>query len=380
MEIDATTILVIDDNESNINTLESLLEKPGRIFLTATSGKAGLKMALSKNVDLIILDVQMPEMNGFEVAQVLKSNNRTKDIPIIFASAEMKERDSIMKGFNEGAFDYLSKPLDPELTKAKVSVLLQLQLQRKELVDKNLSLQQAEVQIKKHLQEVETLNKELESFSYSVSHDLRSPLRSIKGYAQILQDDFGDKIGVEGTKLLSIIQQNSARMDDLINDLLEFSKLGRRQPVKRLVDIHELVGNVIQGIREATPHKASIEIEELLPVSCDASLLQQVWVNLITNAIKYSSKKEKPEVMIGCYTGDSDITYFVKDNGVGFDMSYADKLFKVFQRLHTDTEFEGSGIGLALVQKIVSRQGGRVWAEAIKGYGATFYFSLPSVQ
>jgi signal transduction histidine kinase len=378
MENSLATILVIDDKESNINALERLLERPGRTFLTALSGKAGLKLALNQNIDLIILDVQMPEMSGFEVAQVLKSNNKTKDIPIIFASAEMKERDSVMKGFDEGAFDYLSKPLDPELTKAKVAVLLQLQLQRKELVEKNSSLQRAESQIKKHLEELAELNRELESFSYSVSHDLRSPLRSIRGYSQILQEDFGAILGEDGNKLLGIIQQNTARMDNLINDLLEFSKLGRKDLAKTKVDVQKLVTAVISDISEATPHNAIIDPEELLPVSADPSLLQQVWVNLFTNAIKYSSKKDRPEITAGSYASDGEIIFFVKDNGAGFDMTYADKLFKVFQRLHRETDFEGTGIGLALVQKIVSRHGGRVWAEGVKGSGATFYFSLPA--
>jgi two-component system, sensor histidine kinase and response regulator len=383
MEEREVTVLIIDDKVSNINALETLLEKSGRKFLNATSGKAGLKLALDQSIDLIFLDVQMPEMNGFEVAQILKSNKRTRDIPIIFASAEMKERQSIMKGFDEGAVDYLSKPLDPELTKAKVSVLLKLQAQKKELMEKNHALELAETRIKNlnadlqtNLLQMETMNNELESFSYSVSHDLRAPLRSIIGYSEILNRDYSDKLDTEGKRVLGIIQRNSNRMNTLIDDLLEFSKFGRKPLTKSEVDTESLVAKVISDLG-AVNHKAKIETEALPVAYADRSLLTQVWVNLLSNAIKYSSKKEEPQIKISSKRTDDELIYLINDNGTGFDMAFANKLFNVFQRLHKASEFEGTGVGLALVQKIVHRHGGRVWAESKVGEGATFYFSLP---
>jgi two-component system, sensor histidine kinase and response regulator len=381
------TILVIDDKRENIYVLERLLEKPGRKFLAATDGESGLKLALENDVDLVILDVQMPGMDGFEVAQVLKSHKRTKDIPIIFASAEKKERQSIMKGFEEGAMDYLAKPLDPELTRAKVSVLLKVQLQKRELMEKNLSLEKAERQIgelnehlRRNLEELETMNKDLESFSYSVSHDLRAPLRSVIGYSKILEEDWFEKLDDSGRKALQCVQQNADKMNRLIDDLLQFSKLGRKDVLKTDVDAAMMVQSVLDDMNGSVKHRAAVKIGTLFPAPADYSLIKQVWINLISNALKYSSKKEFPHVNIGSENSGKEIVYFIRDNGAGFDMQYVDKLFSVFQRLHKESEFEGTGVGLALVHRIIKRHGGRVWAEGKPGEGATFYFSLPSSQ
>jgi two-component system sensor histidine kinase/response regulator len=385
MENDNVTILIIDDKEANIYALEKLLEKPNRIFLRAFTGKAGLQTALENPVDLIFLDVQMPEMDGFEVAQILKSNNRTKDIPIIFASAEKKERSTIMKAFEEGAVDYLSKPLDPELTKAKVNVLLKIQLQKKELIEKNLSLEKADARIKqlnsdltKHLEELEALNKEMESFSYSVSHDLRAPLRSLDGYSRILTEDYASKLDEEGKRIVDVIQQNAKKMTALIDDLLAFSKIGKKEVQKSRVDMDSLVENTMREVKAAYQHSAEIKKSDLPSASADHSLLAQVWMNLLSNAMKYSAKKEKAVIEIGSDVKEDEIIYFVRDNGAGFNMAYADKLFGVFQRLHRSVDFEGTGVGLAIVQRIVAKHGGRVWAEGKVDEGAVFYFTLPN--
>lgn len=378
------TLLLVDDKETNLFALEQLLEKQDRIFLKATTGREGLKLALDHEIDLIILDVQMPEMDGFEVAQILKSNKRTKDIPIIFASAEKKERQSIIQGFEEGAVDYLAKPLDPELTKAKVSVLLKIRLQNRQLQEKNLALQQAEerinvlnVDLQKNLRQLEYANKELESFSYSVSHDLRSPIRAMLGYARIVEEEQVGKLSDAAGRALRIIQDNAQKMNRMIDDLLAFSKLGRQALQHLYVDMDALVRTVLTDVRQRLPYQPGIMVHDLLPAHADTALLAHVWTNLISNAMKYSSKASHPQVEIGAQAGDNEVQYYVKDNGVGFDMKYADKLFQVFQRLHKAADFEGTGIGLAIVQRIVARHGGRIWAEAKVNEGATFYFTLP---
>jgi signal transduction histidine kinase len=378
------TILIVDDRSSNIYALQTLLEKADREFRTAMNGPDALKIALNENIDLIILDVQMPEMDGFEVAQILQSHKRTKEIPIIFASAEKKERQSIIRGFEEGAVDYLSKPLDPELTRAKVSVLLKIQQQRRELHEKNLSLEKADNQIKdlnanlqKNLTQLESVNKELESFSYSVSHDLRAPLRSLIGYSKMLEEDYGESLGENGKKILAIINQNANRMNMLIDDLLEFARLGRAELKKSEVNTQQLVNNLIGEMKETLGSKVLFKMDSLLPVHADYPMFNQVWVNLISNAVKYSSKKQNPVIEIGSDKKDNEVIYHVADNGAGFSMEYAHKLFNVFQRLHTSTEFEGTGVGLALVHRIILKHGGKIWADAKVNEGATFYFALP---
>ncbi|MFC5271197.1 PAS domain S-box protein [Adhaeribacter terreus] len=606
-------ILIVDDKQANIFALEQMLAKPDRNFISATTGNEALKTVLNKDICLIILDVQMPEMDGFEVAQILKSNKRTKDIPIIFASAEKKEHQFMMKGFEEGAIDYLYKPLDKDITEAKVSVLLKLHLQKKELVEKNAALEkfallinnsadliciinpgnlkfeeinqaafpllgykpedikdttldfylpeeyrfklrklsretkekfsfesqildkqrrlkwfhwnvvnkiglwfanarditqakeveeiknylaavvkqsndaiylhnpegkiiswnqgaeniygfsekealdmhiwnmvpnflmqeaqaavdsilegrqiqaletkritkfgriidvvfsasvitdsdnnlksvaiterditqqkiaeqeikQLNSNLKRNVAQLEITNKELESFSYSVSHDLRAPLRAINGYSGIIVDEFGGQFNDELKRLFGIIQNNAKKMGLLIDDLLAFSKLGRKEVVKMPVNTTEMVNQVLKELQNGMVSGLKTVVHDLLPAEADPALLHQVFVNLLSNAIKYSSKKQNPEVEVNSFETEDENVYLVKDNGAGFSMDYAHKLFGVFQRLHSDEEFEGTGVGLAIVQRVIVKHGGRVWAESEPGKGAKLYFSLP---
>lgn len=226
--------------------------------------------------------------------------------------------------------------------------------------------------------EYDSLNKEFESFSYSISHDLRAPLRAIIGFAKMLDEDYRNSLDAEGARILGVVQRNAYKMEILIDELLKLSRVGRKEIVKIVIDTPKLVHSTINEINNSLSHKSTIQIGALLPSFADYALLSQVWMNLLLNAIKFSSKKETPFIEVGSYTTETHIVYFVKDNGAGFDMNYADKLFGVFQRLHKPAEFEGAGIGLALVQRIVSKHGGSVWAEAAVNEGATFYFSLPA--
>jgi PAS domain S-box-containing protein len=223
--------------------------------------------------------------------------------------------------------------------------------------------------------QLEMVNKELESFSYSVSHDLRSPLRSIMGYTHFLTEGYSSVLDAEGNRLLATITRNGEKMNRLIEELLRFARLGRQEMERVPVDFNSMVRVVIQSFGDAVQN-VEIDIKPLPKVVGDLSLLTQVWQNLISNAIKYSSKKEKPHIEIGSFVQDGETVFYIKDNGAGFDMTYAERLFEVFQRMHSPKDFEGTGVGLSIVKRIVNRHGGRAWAEAKVNEGATFYFVL----
>jgi len=233
---------------------------------------------------------------------------------------------------------------------------------------------------KKAEEQLMIANKEMEAFTYSVSHDLRAPLRAINGYAKIIQEDYAGALEADGMNSLNAIMNNSRKMGELIDDLLAFSRLGRKVVETTEINMSSLVKIVKDEELLGTTGIIEITIHELLPALGQQALIKQVWVNLISNAIKYSKYKAKSIIDIGSFYKDHRVVYFVKDNGAGFDMQYYDKLFGVFQRLHSQEEFEGTGIGLAIVQKIVIRNNGAVWAESKLGEGTCFYFSLPQIN
>ncbi|MFD2871245.1 PAS domain S-box protein [Mucilaginibacter ximonensis] len=225
--------------------------------------------------------------------------------------------------------------------------------------------------------QLEAANQELESFSYSVSHDLRAPLRAVNGYAVMLKEEFQDKLGEEGNRVINVITHNARLMGQLIDDLLGFSRMSRKEMVGIKVDMDALFKVCVREVMQQQPVVAQMVIHKLLPCYGDVNLLRQVILNLVGNAIKYSSKADDPIVEIGCIKDTDKRIYYVKDNGVGFDMKYSKKLFGVFQRLHSAQEFEGTGVGLALAKRIIEKHGGNIWAESAPGEGATFYFSMP---
>ncbi len=266
-----------------------------------------------------------------------------------------------MEGLGAGADDYIVKPFAARELLARVRTHLEIARIRRESA-----------------RELERANNELEAFSYSVSHDLRAPLRAIDGYAKILIEDHGATLSAEARRLLDGVTKNAHRMGSLIDDLLQFARLGRTELRKSAFDPSALAWEILRELQATCPDRKIETSVGLLPAAWgDPSLLRQVFFNLLSNAVKYTRGRPVAKIDVGSSTSNGIVTYWVKDNGVGFRPEHAGQLFRPFHRLHSEKEFEGTGVGLALVQRIVERHGGKVWAEAELDRGATFFFTLP---
>ena len=288
-------------------------------------------------------------------------------------AAEHLESEFVFPDGSKGYFELSLQPVPEGI------FILSVDITKRKLAEEGIKKLNVELEdrVTKRTQELKKANEELEAFSYSVSHDLRAPLRAIIGFSAILEEDYSNKLDDEAKRITAVIKNNTAKMGKLIDDLLTFSRMGRHEISKTNIDITEMVYEIINGISSNGHSKTKWVIHSLPAVNADMNMMRQVWINLISNAVKYSGNTAIPEIEIGSFKDDGNIVFFVEDNGVGFDEKYKNKLFKVFQRLHSNEEFEGTGIGLAIVEKIVSKHGGHVWAEAALNKGASFYFSLP---
>jgi two-component system, sensor histidine kinase and response regulator len=381
---DRVSILLVDDQPANLVALEAMLQGLGQNLIRAESGREALKWLLTHDFAVILLDVKMPEMDGFETATLIRQRDKSRHTPIIFLTAADKSHTQAVRGYSVGAVDYLVKPVVPEFVRSKVAVFVELakktellrrqtqMLRASEQAARELAAEQAEL-----VRDLEHKNRELESFSYAVSHDLRAPLRRIESFTRAVVDSQGGRLDEQGRRFLDRVRESSREMAQLIDDVLYLSRVTRADLREQEVDLSALVGLITERLREAEPEReVEVKVRPGLVVTGDGQLLRIALENLLENAWKFTAKQTGARIEFGQTQIGGEPTYFVRDNGAGFDMTYVDRLFGPFQRLHLATEFPGSGIGLATVQRIIHRHGGRVWAEGMVGQGATFHFTI----
>ena len=384
-------ILLVDDEQRNLDVLEAVLQNAEYRLVRATSAEEALKALITSDFAVLVLDIRMPGTSGIELAQMIKQRKKTQHLPIIFLTAYYQEDEHVMQGYSAGAVDYLSKPCNPAILRSKVAVFVDLFRKNRALEAEIAERCQGEQRIRelndqlaRRVNDLAAANAELEAFSYSVSHDLRAPLRQVAGFVGRMQ-----KLNREGAdpgaaeQYLPLIQHAVTRMGRLIDDLLEFSRIGRAELHFQNVSLRSVLDQTLQAAQPEFAEKPiRWTIEPLPEVRGDAAMLRQVFANLIDNAVKFARTRDPAEIEVGTRPADpangiKEHVVFVRDNGVGFDPQYAHKLFGVFHRLHSAAEFDGTGIGLATVRRIIERHGGRTWAEGALGLGATISFSLP---
>ncbi len=381
---DKVNILLVDDQPANLVALEAMLQGLGQNLIRAESGREALKWLLTHDFAVILLDVKMPDMDGFETAALIRQREKSRHTPIIFLTAADQSQSQAVRGYSVGAVDSLVKPVVPEFVRSKVAVFVEL-AKKSELLRRQAQMLRANEQAAREqaaeqaelVRDLEHKNRELESFSYAVSHDLRAPLRRIDSYSKAILDSQADRLDDTGRKFLDRVRQSSREMTQLIDDVLYLSKVTRAEVREHEVDLSGLVLLLLDRIRETEPDReVEMKVRPGVIVVGDGQLLRIAMENLLDNAWKFTSRQPEGRIEFGMSQIGGEPTYFVRDNGAGFDMAYADRLFGPFQRLHLASEFPGSGIGLATVQRIIHRHGGKVWAEGMVGQGATFHFTL----
>lgn len=449
-------VLIVEDSPTQAEQLRYILESHGYKTRFAGDGKQALELIASQKPTVILSDIVMPGMDGFDLCRKIKADHRFRDVPVILLTA-LSDPEDVLKGLECGADNFVTKPYDEKYLLATIRHLLlnaeirktsrpqtgieilfrgekyfiaserqqildillstyetaimkneQLRKAQEELTALNESLEKrvkertsellAEVEERRKAEEeikrlnndlerrvaertarLEEANMDLQSFNYSISHDLRSPLRAISSFSTMLFEDNSDKLDAESRDLLNGVVSNARKMKDLIEDMLVFSRASTQDLTLTEIDMSELARSAAEELKPfCRGRNVSFEVGNLPPAYGDRTAIGQVFSNLLTNAVKFTLPKEAARIEVGAEDRRGERVYYVRDNGVGFDDNYAHKLFGVFQRLHSAQEFEGTGIGLAIVKRYVAKLGGRVWAEGRKDEGATFYFTLPA--
>ncbi|HHP7229838.1 MAG TPA: response regulator [Xenococcaceae cyanobacterium] len=409
------TILIVDDCQENCEILSCLLQSYGFEVLIAKTGWQAISIVEQNLLDLILLDIIMPEIDGLETCQRIRSNQKACEIPIIFMTA-IHDLETKLKGFELGAVDYITKPFENQEVIARIKTQLSLKQMQVVLKQQNQQLQKEIAQRKlteqklrkieakerqlnqkleqkvaertaalvhtaKELarsnQELKRSNADLESFAYAVSHDLQAPLRSIKMFAELFTQEYQELLQGQPQEYLEYITSSAERMEHLIRDLLAYSRAGKNEQTWIPINLSELVNKSIRDL-EATIREtqATIKVDKLPTLMVNPTEISRLFQNLIGNSLKFRSQQE-PVIEIGTVYDQDNWQIFVKDNGIGIDTQYHHKIFQVFERLHSEDDYPGTGIGLSICQKVVKRHGGKIWLKSVPDQGSTFYFTLP---
>jgi two-component system sensor histidine kinase/response regulator len=361
-------VLLVDDQEENLMAFGTILEDLGQNLVKARSGEEALRLLYKEDYAVILLDVRMPGMDGFEAAGYIRARARSRHIPIIFITAFDDTLDRIAKGYSIGAVDYIMKPVNPDILRSKVKVFV-------ELAQKTRSLER-EIRERRRIEEdLRATNRELEAFSYSVSHDLRGPLRAINCYGELLAESYPDRpLDDSGKDCLRRICDSTRQMNNLIEDLLAFSRLSREKIQLSAVNPADVLRESLSQIPSSGTDTA---IEPAFPpVLGSRLLLIQVFANLLSNAFKFVPKGVKPVVRVRGETNGDRVRILIEDNGIGIDPEFHEKIFHVFERLNPASGYPGTGIGLAIVRRAMERMGGKAGVESALGRGSTFWVEL----
>ena len=406
-------VLVVEDSPTQAQQLIHMLERNGYEVTAASNGRKALELARLNRPTLVITDIVMPEMDGYALCRQIKEDPELGTLPVILVTT-LSDPYDVIRGLECRADNFIIKPYEESYLLARIQfVLIHYEMRRHEqsgmgveiyfnnhrhfitsdrlqiinlllstyetAVQRNQELTRTKDELRTANDSLESTNKELEAFSYSVSHDLRAPLRAISGFGRIIKEEYSDKLDDKGHDLLQRVLDSCDRMGHLIDDLLDLSRISHSPVRREIVDLAALATSVFAEFKRNQPER---EVCFIAPsdaaANCDPRLLRIVFENLIGNSWKFSSKCPSATIEFGTMEENSETVYFVRDNGAGFDMAYASKLFIAFERLHGVKEFPGTGIGLAIVQRIIHRHGGRIWPEGAPNAGATFYFTLPS--
>ena len=395
-------ILIVDDRESNLITLESILDDLGQELVRATSGREALRHLLREDFAVILLDVKMPDIDGFETAALIRERERSRHTPILFLTAH-KDEEHLFRGYYAGAVDFLYKPINPEVLRSKVSVFVDLSL-KSELLKQQAEMLRArndelerlvrekdeaeqrvralnaelEARVAERTAELTKSNEELRQFAYAASHDLKEPLRTITSYSQLLSTRYKGSLDESGKEFLAYVVDAVKRMDILLTDLLTYSQqLGPAKWNAVPTSAEVVLIGVLMNLQAAIKDTGAVITHDPLPVEVysDFAQLSVVFQNLVSNALKYRKPEETARVHIWATEGPDEWTFYFRDNGLGIADEYKSQIFGLFKRLH-GREYPGTGIGLAICEKIVERHGGRIWVESQPGQGSTFVFTI----